>query len=676
MKNKTNRLILHLAKKFTLVMGLLLLTQLLFFLANTRLFHLENMREFLSILWGNIRFGAAATALFLGPYLIMMLLPIEARWKKRYRTTAEILFWLGALILLLVNIVDMAYYQFTYRRMSAMMFRYMGVGGDMGNLIPKFLVDYWYATVSAIVVVTLLIVCCLRMRLRNLEGWGKPPSHTTPGDRRSRRQVTVHCIVGIMVVLILMRGGVGRQWIQPGEVVRYAQPKNSALVMNSAFNIVRTIGHLDVEEQDFMSPVAAQMLYPTHHEPLPCALNGSTTLDEAGYLLTQNTPTWMLEVLKNSATHGITIDSMIRQSIDSINRIAHPRRNVVLIILEGFSQEYMGCYNQGIMPSYTPFLDQLAAKSTCYQGRSNGKESIESIPAILASLPSWSLSPFILSPYYEDDFNSLPSLLKRHGYRSAMFHGGYNGSMNFDKFCHKAGFDHYFGMTEYTAARGNEAYDGVWGIFDEPFMQYSLEEIGNLPQPFFASIYTISAHHPYSLPEGYENSFLTGKHPILPTVAYSDYALQRFFEEAGKQPWYNNTLFVILADHPGPSLHREYNDYVGWYRIPMIFFDPANTHHPRMSNDVVQQIDVMPTLLDMLQIQEPAICFGNSVLRRNSDNHGHQIVFGNDFYQLERNGRLAIYSPYKTIGSDEDLEFLKAAIQEYNYKLIHNQLTR
>ncbi len=634
MNSKTNRLILHVVKKYLLVFSLLLLTQVLFYLANTRLFHLENMREFFTILWGNIHFGAAATALFLSPYLIMLLLPIEARWTKRYRSIAEVLFWIGALILLLVNIVDMAYYQFTYRRMSAMMFRYMSVGGDMGNLIPKFLVDYWYATVSAIVVVTMLIVCCLQMRLRNMEGWSTA-QESTLNDRRRRRRETMRSMVGIVVVLILMRGGIGRQGLQANEVVRYAQPKNSALVMNSAYNIVRTIGHLDVDIQDFMSPFLAQTLYPTQFYPM------------------------------HPAASSNTLDTIVQQP-----------KNVVVIILEGFSQEYMGCYNQGIMPSYTPFLDSLAKQSICYQGRSNGKESIESIPAILASIPSWSLSPFILSPYYKkDSINSLASVLRPYGYRSAMFHGGYNGSMNFDKFCLKAGFDHYFGMNEYVAVHGNEDYDGTWGIFDEPFMQYSIEEINKLPQPFLASVYTISSHHPYALPQGYKDPSPQGKHPILPTVTYSDHAVQQFFTKARKQPWYEHTLFVILADHPGPSLHREYNDYVGWYRIPMMFFDPSHTHLATMSNDLVQQIDVMPTVLDMLQIEASAICFGNSVLRRTEGNHGHQIVFGNDYYQLERNGHVTLYSPYKTEGNDEDIEFLKAAIQTYNNKLIDNQLT-
>lgn len=663
----------HLAKKLLLVFALLLLTQVIFFIANTRIFHLDGLGEAMTILWGNIRFGLASTALFLAPYLVMMLLPIQARHKKSYRTIAEILFWVGALILLITNLVDVAYYQFTYRRMSAMMFRYMTVGGDMGSLIPKFLVDYWYATLSAIVVVTLLIIGCLQLRLRNADGWGKPQQQQYRSERKVRNQEIWCSVLGFAVLVILLRGGVERRWIQPGEVVRYAQPKNGAMVMNSAYNIVRTIGHLDVTPVNFTSMTEANTIYPTEYTPQPNTLTANTSIAEAGKILNNNPEALLKLLMLSYSQFG---DSTLATAINNLTNEVRKPKNVVVVLLESFSQEYMGSYNHGIMESFTPFLDGLAQQSICYQGRSNGKESIESIPAIFASVPSWSLAPFILSGSRNDTLNGLPAILKKHGYQSAMFHGSYNGTMNFDKFCFKIGFDRYYGKNEYLHDTGDSAsIDGAWGIFDEPFLQYSAQEMNKMKEPFLTCIYNISSHHPYGLPDGYEKKFRDGKHPILRTIAYSDYAIQRFFEEAKTQPWYKNTLFVIVADHPGPSLAREYNDYSGWYKIPVMFFDPNNTDKALMSNDIVQQIDIMPTLLDMLNINEPAICFGHSILQRTADDHGYQIVFGNDYYQMERNGRITIYSPYKTIGNEEDLEFLKAAIQVYNSKLLNNQMT-
>lgn len=647
-----------LLKKFLLVFLLLLFTQLLFGLFNLRIFHLDGFAEFAGILWGNIRFGLASTTMFLLPWLAMMLCPVRARWKKGYRLVAEILFYLGALLLLLINLSDSAYYQFTYRRMNAMMFKYMSIGGEMGTLLPKFLVDYWYATLSAVVAVALLALGNRKIKLHSQNVPSAPP-----------KQGVVGSILCLALAFLLLRGGIERRWISPGESLRYAQPKNSALVLNSPYNIACTIGRLEPSAVEYMSPSLAAKLYAPDYQPL--ALNANSTMEEAANMLSLH-PEALLNTLVQMANKQQLIDSSLIQQVQDI---AMRKKNVVFIILESFSQEYMGCYNENAT-SYTPFLDGLAKQSLCFQGRSNGKESIESIPAILASIPSWSLCPFIMSQHYKDTIDALPAILKRHGYSTAFYHGSYNGTMNFDKFCHKAGIDNYFGKNEYIKAHGDKAYDGTWGIYDEPFLQYTLEEINKMPQPFFASVFTISSHHPYGIPEEHKGQFPKGKHPLLQTIAYTDYALRQFFAAAMRQPWYENTLFVIMGDHPGQGLSRKYNDYSGWYRIPMMFFDPSNTAQASMSNDIVQQIDVMPTVLDILGLNEHALCFGQSALRHGGDNRGWQVVFGNNYYQLERNGRIAILSPYKTVGTREDVEFLQAVLQTYTARLLGNQLVK
>ncbi|MDY5969337.1 MAG: sulfatase-like hydrolase/transferase [Bacteroidales bacterium] len=655
------RYFLPLLKKYLLVFVLLLLTQLLFGLFNLRIFHVENFEELMNILWGNIRFGLASTTLFLLPWLAMSLLPIRARWRKGYRVTAETLYYLGALLLLMVNLVDSAYYQFTYRRMNAMMFKYMSIGGEMGTLLPKFIVDYWYATLSAVMVTFLLIWGNRRINIKSKHTFSQPS-----------RQGIIGSIISIVAVFLLLRGGFERKWISPGESVRYAQPKNSALVLNSPYNIVYTIKHLEPTNVEYMTPTLAAKLYSPDYEPL--TLNANSTLEEAASMVNRH-PETLINTLLQMTDPQQLIDSNLLRQIQVIQELATKPKNVIIVVLESFSQEYMGCYNKG-GTSYTPFLDGLAKQSLCFQGRSNGKESIESIPAILASIPSWSLCPFIMSEYYKDTIDALPSILKRHGYSTAFYHGSYNGTMNFDKFCYKAGIDKYHGKNEYIKVHGDKAYDGTWGIFDEPFLKYTLEEINKMTSPFFASIFTISSHHPYSIPEEHKGQFPKGKHPLLQTVAYTDYALQQFFDAAKKQPWYANTLFVILGDHPGQGLSRQYNDYSGWYCIPMILFDPSNTSWASMSNDIVQQIDVMPTVLDYLNINERVACFGESALRHSNGNHGWHVVFGNDYHQLERNGRIAILSPYKTLGTPEDIEYLKAVLQTYTSRLLGNQLVK
>ena len=200
-----------------------------------------------------------------------------------------------------------------------------------------------------------------------------------------------------------------------------------------------------------------------------------------------------------------------------------PQRNVVLIVLESFGQEFMGCYNtQEGADTRTPFLDSLAKHSLLYNGRSNGKKSIEGIMAINTGIPNLMSIPLTNSAYNEDDYTGLPAVLRKHGYRTAFFHGSYNGVMEFDRTCEKIGFDEYHGMNEYNAdemARKSD-YDGVWGIYDEPFLQYTAKRIGTYSEPFFAEVFTVTSHHPVPIPDEHKGEFKEGRHPILKCVEY------------------------------------------------------------------------------------------------------------------------------------------------------------
>ena len=138
--------------------------------------------------------------------------------------------------------------------------------------------------------------------------------------------------------------------------------------------------------------------------------------------------------------------------------------------------------------------------------------------------------------------------------------------------------------------------------------------------------------------------------------------------------WFNNTLFIITGDHPGYGLSPEYNDYDGWYRTPMIIYDPSSNQTIH-SQDIVQQIDLMPTLLDYWGMDETCVCFGNSLFQRPANNHGYQIVYGNGFYVLNYDKGPAIIEGTKTeIGDADHIKLLKAILQQYNQRLIENKL--
>lgn len=622
-KKKGKNIYEYLVLKLLLAFGVLLLLQVLFYFANRHLMQPETSHEWIGLILGNCIFGMATVATFLLPYFTLMLLPFPFRWKRWYRIVAECFYIVGIMLILVPRASNTAYYPFTFRLLSDEIFSYLGIGGQMGTLWPLFLRDYWFAWLFPILIVALFFFLNSRIRLRTL----------TYEYRRYWPSHLLGTILGALLLWFLARGGIGSP-VKPADTAQYVQPKNSALVNNDAYNIWRTLLTPDLEEVAYMPQYKADELYSAIHTP------ADTT------------------------------------ETDSADR----RTNIVIIVVESLSQEFMGCYNSDKeADTRTPFLDSLARHCTLYDGRANGKKSIEGITAINTGLPNLMGIPFTNSVYDTDDYTGLPALLKRHGYHTAFYHGTYNGVMDFDRVCRRIGFDEYLGKNEYIASGyGDEQdYDGAWGIFDEPFLQYTVRHIGRHREPFFAEVFTVTSHHPFPLPLKYRSMYKEGSHPILKCVEYTDYALRRFFQEARKQPWYENTLFIILGDHSGPSLSAVYNGYDGLYRIPMMVFDPQNPKgqtNPR----IVQQTDLYPTIADYLGLQDTFVCFGQSIFR---DDIGRQVYYGNGFHCLVSNNPVApevhdiavIQGDYEE-GPVENILLLKAIIQQYNRRIIKNKL--
>ena len=195
--------------------------------------------------------------------------------------------------------------------------------------------------------------------------------------------------------------------------------------------------------------------------------------------------------------------------------------NVVIIIMESFSREYTGIFNKdldgGKYKGYTPFLDSLLSVSLTFDiSLANGNKSIDAMPSILASMPSLE-TPYIISHYANNSINGLPSLLKSKGYYSAFFHGAPNGSMGFDSFSRMAGFDEYFGLNQYP---GKGDFDGSWGVWDEPFFNFFADKLNTFKEPFMASIFSVSSHHPFKVPEKYIGKFPKGPIPIIHSESF------------------------------------------------------------------------------------------------------------------------------------------------------------
>ena len=385
-----------------------------------------------------------------------------------------------------------------------------------------------------------------------------------------------------------------------------------------------------------------------------------------------------------------------------VDELSRKGRNVIILIVESMGKEYIGSFNRdldgGRYKGYMPFIDSLLEKSMTFEySFANGRISMDAMPSILSGLPMM-VEPFFLTPASLNDVDGISSMLDREGYTTSFFHGGHNISMGFSAYAHSIGYQHYYGLDEYCQSSkygGMDDWDGKWAIWDEPFLQYTLDQLEGTKQPFLATVFTASSHHPYHVPEQYCDSLRDeGSQPIHKCVRYTDLALRRFFERASREPWYRNTIFVLVADHTNQSSHDVYKTDLGLYSIPIIFFTPDGSLEPRLDQaTIAQQTDITPTLLHLLAYDKPYLAFGDDLLSADpagtwafSYNAGiYQFVKGDLLLQFDGHKTTGVYR-YKTdtllkhnlvgqLPEQQSMEQqLKAIIQQYMSRMNENRL--
>lgn len=616
------------------------ISRILLYTFNPGLFPGMDSLSWLSCFFKGMRFDGVAVLYGNLLYIIMLLLPFRFRRKRGFSRATNLLFYITNAVLLLPNFIDLIYYRFTLKRLTSDIFKYIGTGTDTADMLPTFLHDFWYILVLWAVSVAALVWICSCVRIAKRYVMQSNLSYFL-------MQSLTMLLFGGLVVLGL-RGGTQLKPLSIIDASAMAPPQQAPLLLNSAFTILR-------------SPSAVK-------------LNDFNVFEK-----NQN-PLSIFNARKDYS-----------QPDTSLHRPFASPPNLVIIILESFSAEHIGALNGKTPPeTFTPFLDSLLGAGPCLRAFANGKRSIEGIPAILSSMPSWMDEDFITSQFASDRYTSLAGLLKKLHYTSAFFHGGKNGTMGFESYAMASGFDHYYGKDQYPVPAD---FDGHWGIWDEPYLQYMAGELTKIDTPFLATVFTLSSHHPYQIPPQYEGKFPTGKLPIQRTIAYTDYALRQFFRKAATLPWYKNTLFVITADHTSESTGGYFASAHGQYAIPLLFFAPGHSFNLDTSY-TAQQTDIMPTVLDMMAYPEPFVAFGNSLLRKNEPHFSltylqnrYQLIMGNvcwqgdillntiALYKVSSDSLLRNNLALEQVEKSNRMRLITGSImQQYAFRLKHNQL--
>jgi phosphoglycerol transferase MdoB-like AlkP superfamily enzyme len=628
-----------LASSLTLLMILYSVCRMGFYLYNLDFFPEMTLARWYKIMMGGFRFDLTAILYLNSLIILLLVIPFEFRFKSAYQGMVKYIFLVVNAIGLAANVADTVYYPFTLRRTTLSVINQFQHETNLASLGFQFLIDYWYAVLVWIGLVVILIFVSRYIRYS--------------GPQTSSKLVfygggSVVMLVVIGLVIGGIRGGFGESTrpITLSNAAQYAtDPKDVNIVLNTPFALLRTARTPVVKKVNYFTPDVLEKIYSPLH-------------------LAKDT-------------------------------VAFEPLNVVVIILESFSKEFFGIYNRnlddGKYKGYTPFLDSLIGQSRAYQySMANGRKSIDAMPSVICSIPSIEV-PYVLSHYSSNRIHSLADLLKEKGYYSAFFHGAPNGSMGFQAFANACRFDAYFGKDEYA---NDKDHDGIWGIWDHKFLQFYAEKMNTFKEPFYTNFFSVSSHHPYHLPDEFKDRFKEGEMTIYKTIEYTDYALKEFFKTAAKMPWYKNTLFVITADHASAQIkYPAYNTAWGYFSIPVFFYKPGADWHS-FEPEIIQQIDIMPTVLGALHYDKPYMAFGRDIFTGKSRpmafnylNENYQIFRGD--YLLQFNGLAStglfnfktdpfLRNDLKINLSDTTLQMeiqLKAFIQQYNNRMVDDDLT-
>jgi len=578
--------------------------RLLFVVYNFSILEISSVWELIKLCYHGLIFDTAAIFYLNSLFVLCSMLPLGINTNVGYQKFLFYVYFGFNLLGYATNFIDFGYYKFIYNRTTISEWDVVKNESNLWQMVFRFSYSYWHIFVLFCFLAWLWIFLYKKIKI-------KPEKY-----QKNKLLYVTTSVVCFLIVAALMVGG-----IRGGDFKKSTRPIN----LVDANRYVTNIHHADV---------------------------------------ILNTPFAIIRTINKNNFKALNFnisESEIEQLLSPIKSYppqSKSKPNVVLFITESYGREYLGAFNKHRnipdYQSFTPFLDSLANHSLIFSNAfANGRKSIHGMSSVLAGIPSFT-DAYTSSPYAKQPVESLVSTLKSVGYDTSFFHGAPNGSMGFLGFSNILGFDHYYGKTEFN---DDSQFDGFWGIWDEPFFQFMKTTLDQKQTPFMATIFTVSSHEPYVVPNQYKDLFPKGYLPMHKCVGYTDFAFRKFFEAAKKEPWFNNTIFIITADHGNQIYYDEYKKAVNRFAVPILFYDP-NGKYVGENRDLAQQIDIYPTILQMVGYDKPFRSWGRSLVDETSNSLSPlpqpetPFVMNHDgvFYRFSKGNYICIFDGEKAVG--------------------------
>ena len=537
--------------------------------------------------------------LFGVPMVLSLLLESDNRFGKAWLWLMRGLLVAGTLLILFLELSTPAFINTYDLRPNRIFVEYLSYPQNIASMLLK---GHLAAVIVVFAILPLAAWALWRLSANVSRAFAYPSVYWRPAL----------ALVVLLIAFLGARSSLGHRGLNPALVSFSSDPLVNSLVLNSSYSVAFAVKQLGNEEK---TPASYGQM---SEQDLVTALRQASGRPESDFI-SDELPTL------------------------TVNKASYrgPPKNLVIILEESLGAQFVGAL--GGKP-LTPRLDELAQQGWLFeQLYATGTRSVRGIEAVVTGFTPTQSSAVVKMDKSQTGFFTLAQLLKQKGYSTEFIYGGEGHFDNMASFFLGNGFERVVDQRDYV----NPVFEGSWGVSDEDLFTKAHQEFERLHQtgkPFFSLVFSSSNHDPFEFPDGRIELYEQPKNTRNNAAKYADYALGAFFDKAKQASYWNDTVFLIVADHDSRAYGAELVP-VKHFHIPGLILGPGIK--PQRDARLSSQIDLPPTVLSLIGIDSENPMLGRDLTQLAPGDPGRALMQFDNNFALLRGDRMVVLQPEK-----------------------------